>query len=178
MKKIIVIGVTGSGKSTLATKLSMNLGYPYIQLDKLFWKANWEETPDQEFFEKISKAIASDAWVLDGNYTRTNHLTWTVADTIVWIDFPFWLTFYQNLSRSMSRAIFRKELWEGTGNRESFWRMFSSDSIIKWLFKTYSPHKERNEARLKSDDYSHLKFYRLRSRREVNEFLESVNELG
>ena len=176
MKKVIVIGVTGSGKSTLAEKLSAKLGYPYIQLDKLFWKANWEITPDDEFFKKISKAIDSEEWVLDGNYTRTNHLTLTVADTVVWIDLPFWLTFYQNFSRSVKRAIVRNELWEGTGNRESFLRMFSSDSIIKWLFKTYSPHKKRNEARLSSPNYSHINFYRLRSRKEVNHFLKTVIE--
>ena len=48
MQQIIVIGVTGSGKSTLAKKLSTTFGYPYIQLDKLFWKKNWPhpvETP-------------------------------------------------------------------------------------------------------------------------------------
>lgn len=142
MRKIIVIGVTGSGKSTLAKELSVKFGYPYVQLDKLFWKANWEGTLDEEFFEKISQAIDSETWIVVGNYTRTNHLTWTVADTVVWIDFPFWLTFYQNFSRSVKRAVVRQELWEGTGNRESFMRMFSSDSIIWWLFKTYKPHNE------------------------------------
>lgn len=175
MKKIIVIGVTGSGKSTLANKLSSKLNLSYIQLDKLFWKANWQESSDDELFSKIKTEISSDSWVIDGNYARTNHLTWSKADTIIWIDLPLWLTLYQNLTRSIYRAIFRVELWEGTGNRESFIRMFSRDSIIRWLFKTYRPHKLRNEKRMKSSEYKHLNFIRLKSRSDIYDF---VNSLG
>lgn len=75
MNRIIIIGVTGSGKSTLAKLLVERFRYLYIQLDKLFWKANWEETPDTELFPKIEKAIKTDTWIIDGNYGRTNHLT-------------------------------------------------------------------------------------------------------
>ena len=63
MNKVIVIGATGSGKSTLAKRLTQKLQYPYIQLDKLFWKSNWQETPDDEFFLKIEKAIQTDTWL-------------------------------------------------------------------------------------------------------------------
>ena len=54
MQKIIVIGVTGSGKSTLAKKLSTTFGYPYIQLDKLFWKKNWQGSSDEELFSHVN----------------------------------------------------------------------------------------------------------------------------
>lgn len=176
MKKIIVIGVTGSGKTTFAGKLAKKLGCQHISLDELFWLADWNMTPDKEFFEKIDQATESESWVLDGNYGRTNHISWPKADTIIWIDLPFWLTFYQNLSRSIYRAVTGVELWKGTGNRESFLRMFSKDSIVLWLFKTYKPHKKRIEDRMGSAEYSHLTFHRLKSRREVHEFLLEHNE--
>lgn len=176
MKRVIVVGVTGSGKSTFCKKLSKVLGYKYIQLDELFWLPNWEMIPDQQFFEKIEKATSEGTWILDGNYNRTNHIHWPKADTVVWIDFPLWLTFYQNFTRSFKRALFRIEIWEGTGNRESFLRMFSRDSVVRWLFKTYRPHKKRNEERMYSLEYSHIKFYRLKSRKEVSDFLMSVND--
>ncbi|MDD0852119.1 hypothetical protein HBN50_03380 [Halobacteriovorax sp. GB3] len=174
MKRIIVIGVTGSGKSTFSKKLSNILGLKYIQLDELFWLPNWEMTPDDQFFKKIDEATKDSSWIIDGNYNRTNHIHWPKADTVIWIDLPLWLTFYQNLSRSFNRALFRKEIWEGTGNKESFSRMFSKDSIVRWLFKTYRPHKKRNEDRLKSIEYSHINFHRLRSRREISDFLLMV----
>lgn len=66
MKKIIIIGVTGSGKSTLSEKLSQKLNIPYIQLDSLYWKPNWEGSSDEEFFAKISKAISQPSWLLMG----------------------------------------------------------------------------------------------------------------
>ena len=175
MNRIIVIGVTGSGKSTLASKLAQKLNYPYIQLDKLFWKPNWQHTPDNEFIAKIENAIQSDNWVIDGNYTRTNYITWAKADTIIWIDLPFYQTLYQNVSRSLKRALLQYELWEGTGNKESFKRMFSKDSIVLWLFKTYKPQKARTEERMISKEYKHLKFHRLRSHKEIAEFLKSIN---
>jgi len=171
MNKIIVIGVTGSGKSTFAQKLSKKLDIPYIQLDFLFWKPNWESSTDEEFFDKIEKAIDKPKWILDGNYGRTNHLTWKDADTIIWIDLPFWLTFYQIFKRSFNRAITRKELWAGTGNRESFRRMFSRDSILWWLFKTYSSHGCRYQERMNDPAYKHITFHRLRSRKEISDFL-------
>lgn len=174
MNKIIVIGTTGSGKSTVARKLSQKLNLPYIQLDFLFWKPKWEESTDEEFFSKIEKTIDKPQWVLDGNYGRTNHLTWKEADTVIWIDLPFWLTFYQNFKRALTRAITRKELWEGTGNKESFLRIFSKDSILIWLFKTYSSNVSRYQARMIDPAYKHITFHRLRSKKEIADFLKKI----
>lgn len=170
-----MVGTTGSGKSALALQLASRLNVPYIQLDKLFWKPNWEESKDEEFFEKIRLAVDKPRWVLDGNYGRTHHLTWKDADTVIWIDFPFWLTMYQNISRSVKRAISKTELWEGTGNKESFFRMLSKDSIIRWLIKTYETNVKRYEERIKNPEFSHIKFIRLKSRQEVASFLNKVN---
>ena len=175
MNKIIVIGTTGSGKSTVAKKLSEILNVPHIQLDFLFWKPNWEQSTDEEFFSKIEKAIDKPRWVVDGNYNRTNHLTWKEADTVIWIDLPFWLTFYQIFKRSLIRAMTREELWEGTGNKESFLRMFSKDSILIWLFKTYSSNVSRYEERMIDPAYKHINFHRLRSKKEVTTFLKKLS---
>ncbi|MBC7429805.1 MAG: hypothetical protein H7336_14415 [Bacteriovorax sp.] len=65
----------------------------------------------------------------------------------------------------------RKELWEGTGNKESFFRMFSKDSILIWLFKTYSSNVSRYQARMIDPTYKHITFHRLRSKKEIAIFL-------
>lgn len=172
MKRVIVIGTTGSGKSTLAKNLSLKLNYPYIQLDKLHWKPNWTESSDEELFEKIQAAITPQNWILDGNYTRTKKLTWKVADTVIWIDLPFWLNFWQITYRAFHRSITQQEIWEGTNNKETFARMFSKHSIILWFFKTYAKNKAAYEASMKASENSHLTFYRLRSRKELADFLQ------
>lgn len=47
--KINVVGTSGSGKSTLAHRLAQQLNLPYIQMDQLYWRANWQGTPDEDF---------------------------------------------------------------------------------------------------------------------------------
>ena len=179
MKKVIIVGPTGSGKSTLAQMLSEKLKLPYIQLDELFWKPNWQWSTDEEFFIKIQSALEiNESWIIDGNYYRTHHLTWPLADTVIWIDLPFWLVFYQNLKRSIVRAFTRKELWPNTGNKESFFRLFSKDSILKWLIQTYPIMKTRYEQAFSSPANSHIHFYRLKSRKDILQFLSepSISE--
>ncbi len=174
MKKIIIVGSTSSGKSTFARKLSRKLGYSHIELDNLFWKPNWTESTDEEFFDKIISATQEDSWVLDGNYRRTNHLTWPKADTVIWLNLPLWQTLYQNISRSLKRAILKNEIWEGTGNKESFSRMFSKDSIILWLIKTYKKNISRYNQMINDPNYSHISFHQLRSRKEIEKFLNNL----
>lgn len=171
MKKIIVVGATGSGKSTLCKRLQSKLKYPYIQLDQLYWKPNWLGSSDDEFLPKIQTIIEdNENWIIDGNYSRTMNITWPKADTVVWIDYPFWLVFYQNLSRAIKRSITKEELWPNTGNRESLLRLFSKDSILRWLIKTYPVMKERYDNAIIDQSNSHIKFYRIKTRKEADEF--------
>lgn len=174
MKKIIIVGTTGSGKSTLAKKISKRLNSPHIQLDALFWGQNWTEATDEVFFKRIKDSVSGPQWIVDGNYARTNHLTWPHADTIIWIDLPFWTNFYQSLKRALVRIITQEELWPGTNNRESLRMLFSKDSILVWFFKTYHPNRKKNLERMKDPQYGHLNFIHLRSRTEMRKLLESV----
>lgn len=52
--------------------------------------------------------------------------------------------------------------------------MFSSDSILWWLIKTYHKVQERYEKAMVDPNLSHLNFIRLKSRKEVRDFLASV----
>lgn len=62
------------GQSTLADELGGILVVPTIHLDHLHWNPGWVETPVDEFQDKVSMTLASDAcrrgWVVDGNYDR------------------------------------------------------------------------------------------------------------
>ncbi|MEC8867694.1 MAG: AAA family ATPase, partial [Pseudomonadota bacterium] len=55
-ERINVVGTSGSGKSTLAQDMARRLNLPYIELDRLFWKANWTESTDDEYFPKLRDA--------------------------------------------------------------------------------------------------------------------------
>ncbi|KAG7441452.1 uncharacterized protein BT62DRAFT_936977 [Guyanagaster necrorhizus] len=52
--------------------LSQLLGIPYVSLDSLFWRLDWEQTPDAEFQALVSQTMNdnSKGCIIDGNYQR------------------------------------------------------------------------------------------------------------
>ena len=126
--RINVIGTSGSGKSTFSKRIAEKLNIPYIELDALFWKANWTESTIEEFSHKIQKAVIEDDWVLDGNYSRTEDIKWQRVQMVVFLDLPFHLVLYRIISRSLIRSYKGQKLW--AGNEESIRRLFTQDSII------------------------------------------------
>lgn len=175
MRRINVVGTSGSGKSTLARRLSNHLAVPYIELDSLFWLPNWQEASDEEFFRKLKAAQGDGGWVIDGNYTRSIPLKWDRVDLVVWIDLPFWLTFYQAFRRAISRALSGKEIWSGTGNRETITKtFFSRDSVLLWTITSYKSVRQKYESLMQDPQYAHIKFLRLRSRSEIEKFVSSL----
>lgn len=177
--KINIIGTSGSGKTTFSRKLSESLNLPVIEMDKVFWGPNWYWPSDEEFFGKLKNALSSEKWILDGNYTRTIPIKWEKVDVVIWLDYPFMTTLLQAIRRAIKRSITGEELWEGTGNRESFKKSFlSKDSIILWTIKTHKPVRKKYEEYMKSEKYAHIKFVRLRNHKEAQRFLQMINKQG
>lgn len=174
--RINVIGTSGSGKSTLARQLATSLCIPYLEMDQLFWRPNWEEPSDEEFFPKLEKALAAEAWVLDGNYSRTTALKWSRVDLVIWVDFAFPRTLYQAFKRAFLRALFRTELWPNTGNRESFARLFSKESMVFHTAKTYWINKKKYASLIGAEEYADLTFVRVRTPKEAATLIQSLTQ--
>jgi adenylate kinase family enzyme len=169
-----VVGVSGGGKSTFARALARRLRSPYVEMDALFWKPNWQQSSDEEFFAKIKAALDRPRWVLDGNYRRTTGLKWANVTAVIWLDYSFPRVASQAVSRAVSRAITGKELWPGTGNRESFRRMLSRDSVLLWTLQTYAVRRRQYPALAEDERFRHITFIRLTSPRESRRFLDSL----
>ncbi|MFC3024197.1 shikimate kinase [Vibrio zhugei] len=164
MKRINVIGTSGSGKSTFSRRLANALNYPYLEMDAMFWKPNWQESSDEEFFDTLTEQLSAEYWVLDGNYHRTAAIKWARADTIVWVDYSFSRTLFQAVKRALVRIITQQELWGKAGNVESFRQSFlSKDSILLWTLKTYKRNRERYTQLMNDPKYRHIKFVRVTS---------------
>lgn len=174
--RVNVVGTSGSGKSTFARKLAQTLSVPCIEMDTLYWKADWQYCNDEELAARLSTRLtASESWVLDGNYNRTRPIKWQTVDMIVWLDYGFWRTLWQVTVRAINRAQSQNELWPGTGNRESFRRSFwSRESIILWVLKTWRSNRRRYLADMANPAYQHIRFVQLRSRREADEFIAGL----
>lgn len=168
--RINVVGTSGSGKSTFARRIAEELKVPYIEMDALFWKPNWTESTDEEFFPRLEKALSSDEWVLDGNYSRTQPIVWERVQTVVYLDLPFHIVIFRIIYRSLIHGLHRTELW--AGNRATIRKNFlSRDSIILYAISSFHRFRKRYEGLFSKPEHSHIRFVRLRSNKEVEHFI-------
>lgn len=174
--KINIIGTSGSGKSTLARRIAAELAIPYIEMDRLYWRPNWQGTEDDALWSRLENTLAAtEDWVLDGNYNRTRPVKWRNVDLVVWVDYGFGRTLYQAVSLAFRRAWHKQELWPGTGNCESFRRsFFSRESIIIWTIKTWRSNRERYEADMRNPQYDHIRFVRITRRQDAETLIASL----
>ena len=173
-QRINVVGSSGSGKSTTARRISEKMGIPYLEMDAIYWKPNWQESDYGEFLENLGRELDRPAWVLDGNYGRTVACKWNNVDMVVWLDLPYWQVFYQVLTRTLKRSITQEELW--SGNRESLKQaFFEKDSVIWWSLTHLASNRRRYADAVTDPQYEHINFVRLQSRKEVTEFIDSLN---
>lgn len=162
MKRINVVGTSGSGKSTFSRLLASKLDYPYLEMDAMFWKANWQESSDEEFLSILKRQLSQDCWVLDGNYNRTALIKWQNVDCVIWVDYSFSRTLYQAIKRALLRSITKVELWKNTGNVESLRKsFFSRDSVILWTIKTYRRNRVHYSEMFQDPNYRHINFVRV-----------------
>lgn len=172
-RKINVVGTSGTGKSTFSRQLAQALCIPYIEMDALFWKAGWQESTDAEFFAKLEQALNINAWVLDGNYSRTTPIKWHTVDTVIWLNYSWSRNVYQSVKRALLRSLTQQELWPGTGNKESFRKsFFSKDSIILWMLKNYRRQQTTYTTLINSNQYPHIRFYRIKSPKQAQQLLK------
>ena len=174
-RRIAVIGVTSSGKSTLAKTLSERLGLDLIELDAIYWQANWTPIEPNEFRERVETATRSTSWVVAGNYRAVLDIVWPRAQVIIWLDLPFHVVFWRLLARSLRRGLKQEELWNG--NREPFWphlKFWSDESLFRWLFKTYWRRKREIPIFLSLPWHDHLKSFRFKTQREVDDWLVNL----
>lgn len=147
--RVMVVGTSGSGKTTFARRLAKVLDVPHIELDAINWQPGWRDltTHDPaEFDRRVEAAASDDGWVTDGSYGRVWPILARRAHHIVWIDYSRAVVMRRVIWRSLVRAIGGKELWPGTGNRETFTRWLDKGHPIRWAWDTWAQRRARYPA--------------------------------
>ena len=86
--KAIVIGCPGSGKTTFAEKLNKITGLPLYYLDTIWHKPDKTHIPREEFDRRLLEILATDEWIIDGEYGRTVEMRLKECDTVFLFDLP------------------------------------------------------------------------------------------
>ncbi|WP_419860468.1 adenylate kinase [Candidatus Palauibacter sp.] len=182
-ERIQVMGNSGSGKSTLAARLAEALDAPFVELDALNWLPGWvglNQTDPDRFERRIREATRGERWVAAGSYERfSRRILWPHLDSVVWLDLPLPLLVWRFLRRSWRRSRSGELVW-GT-NREWFWRhllIWRDDSLLGWIITQHARKRRNMAARVSDPRWAHIRFVRLTSPREVEDFAASVRDEG
>jgi adenylate kinase family enzyme len=173
VRRVAVLGASATGKTTVSRELARRLRVPHVELDALHHDPGWQEAPAEVLQARVDVALAAapDGWVVDGNYHgKLGTSVLERADTVVFLDLPRRVALRRVLWRTSSRAITRKELWNG--NRETFRNAFSRDSIVWWVIRQHGSYRTTWEPRL--ERLTSVDVVRLRSPREVRAWLQSI----
>jgi adenylate kinase family enzyme len=172
-RRVIVTGLAGAGKSTFSKALSAKTGLPLIHLDLAFWKPGWVAPTDDEWREKQRSVLAGDAWIADGNYHETLALRLERADTVVFLDTPWWTC----ARRAFVRGIRRPP---GSvmpdGCKDSARQRLSDEWGIVWkVWRRRNSDRER-ELAIVSQHGKHVSLHVLPSKQAAREFLDGLTE--
>ena len=88
MKRIIVIGSPGAGKSTFAKRLRDDTGLPLYYLDIIWHLPDKTNISREEFDKRLMEILATEEWIIDGNYGRTLEMRLKACDTVFLLDYP------------------------------------------------------------------------------------------
>src|SRR4051794_7712306 len=115
--RILILGRTGSGKTTLARELATARGVAHVELDSLYFAADFSTAPLSVLRERTSAAIAGDRWVTDGNKRAVRDLVWPRADTIIWLDYSVHVSLWRLAKRARTRTSALSTQAAETGRR-------------------------------------------------------------
>ena len=176
LRRISIVGSPGSGKSTFGAALAGALGVSFVELDALYWGREWTPAPREELFRLLEPHFERNSWVIDGNYTSFAQAeVWRRADTVIWLDLPRRTVVRAVVVRSVKRIVLRKRLWNG--NRERLRKLLSRDpqqNMILFMWNQFDVYVDRYTAAMEDPAWSHIRFVRLTSRREMAVYLKGL----
>lgn len=167
MQRVAVIDPSGAGKSTLARELGHILGVEVIHLDAHFWRPGWVQAPREEFDAVARHLAEQDAWIIDGNFSRTLGQRLDRANAIVILDMTRAHCMRSVLKRRWTyRGQSRPDIGQGCKEKVDL-------EFLKWVWDY--PKKHWPEVRGMALRYQDVKpVYILRSHVEIQRFLDNA----
>ncbi|KAI8896542.1 hypothetical protein BC833DRAFT_622053 [Globomyces pollinis-pini] len=148
--KIRIIGCPGTGKTTLAANISDRVGVRHFELDSFVWLEDWKMGDNEETLQIVSQKIADNhSWVMCGGYSFTDKLLLKECNILIYLNYPFYITFWRLLKRTLSYCWNKTLLWGKQGTYDTFYRTFCTKESILWVFCTlYQPSKAKFQSKI------------------------------
>ncbi|MEJ6393187.1 AAA family ATPase [Gymnodinialimonas sp. 2305UL16-5] len=167
MKRVMIIGQPGSGKSTLARRLGEKTGLPVYHMDQIHWMPGWVERPKPEKINLAMEVQNRDEWIFEGGLGATKEHRLSRCDTLINLDFPFWLRIWRVAKRTLThKGRSRPDLPEGCPEQfdAEFW---------KWIWDTRHKNREIN-LRWMTKAGSDVAVHHLQTPNQVREYLATL----
>jgi adenylate kinase family enzyme len=166
-RRVLVTGMAGSGKSTFSRALSAKTGLPVIQLDVHYWKPGWVKPSEEAWRETQRSLLSGDAWIVDGNYHQTLELRLERADTVVFLDTPWWTC----ARRAFLRGLLKPVGEMPKGCRDSVWRRLRDEWRLAGVILRNRRSEPERERSIVARHGQHAALYVLGSKRAAREFV-------
>jgi adenylate kinase family enzyme len=167
MQRIMVIGSGGSGKSELSRRIGEILAVDVVHLDRVYWRPNWTEPPNDEWKETIEDLVKRETWIIDGNYGGTMEIRAAAADAIIFLDLPRVLCIWRAVKRRIKHPNrTRPDMGEGCPEKINL-------EFLQWIWNFPRDSRPRLLEILRR--YEKTKsIYVLKSRHEVEAFVQNI----
>ena len=167
-KRILVIGSAGSGKSTLARAIGLARDLPVYHMDRdVFYLPGWVERPKRDQLAQIERIIAEDAWVFEGNNSRSFAIREARAQMLIWLDTPLILRLWRVVKRGvMHNGQTRPDMAEGCAEKLSMLPGF-----IWFILRTARASRRKQSAFFEGTS---LRKHRLRSTKAAKHLLDTM----
>jgi energy-coupling factor transporter ATP-binding protein EcfA2 len=176
-ERILILGRTGSGKTTLAREVAAALGVPHVELDSLYFGPDFSTAPLPVLRERTSAAIAGDRWVTDGNKRAVRDLVWPRADTIVWLDYPVYVSLWRLAKRARTRTSALSARAAETGRRTALpGQMLAAARGVLTALKSHWGQRREYPRLFAQPANRHLAVARLRSPRATRQWMARVTD--
>jgi adenylate kinase family enzyme len=171
MKRVAIFGNAGGGKSALARELAAITGLPLAVVDEMQYRAGGAKVPHEEYLQAHAILLANDEWIIDGfGGIKLALERFEAADTLIHVDLPLAVHFLWVTKRLISGLFVAPQGWPEDSPIIS--SSISSYRVL-WPCHTGLTPKYRSYV---SEAAQRKRVFRLRSRRELKQFLESMRK--
>ncbi|MCY3749100.1 MAG: AAA family ATPase [Chloroflexi bacterium] len=172
-QRVWICGLSGSGKTTVARRVASILDVPHVELDALHWRhrPDWGMPSDEEFLPEVREATAGEAWVVEGNYSRSRDIFWPRVELMVWLDLPLRTACWRVFLRTLRRIRSSDQLLWGVQRETVRNALLTWDGLVLWNLRVHRRRHRTYTGLMQDADARGTAVVRLRSQHAVDAWL-------